>query len=148
MESGIGLKYLWHDIDVYEFEISASNGIFSGSARAYVGMSGLSESAAQLEGFPKDPSDIRDLQFGEFGEESAGGCIQLRFFCNDLAGHSVVEIRIETERDRNLAAKWNRPAESAHFFAEIEASAVDDFVVDLRRMEIDRSGSARLRLGK
>jgi hypothetical protein len=148
MDSGIHLKYLWHDADLVEVEIRASNGEFSGTAQTYIEAGGLAKSAANLAGFPNDPTDIRELQFGEFGTKFAGGFIHLRFFCLDSAGHAAVEIRIESAHLSDLAVKGSRASQSAHFFAGVEASAVDDFVAELGRMENDRSGTASLRFDR
>jgi len=142
---GLQLKYLWHDVDVFEVKVMASNGEFSGAAKTYVSIGAFAEAAEVLKGFPRDLSDVRELKFGEFGRESAGGCAHLRFFCKDSAGHAVVEFRIESEDESNTGSQWNLPEQSVHFFAEIEASAVDDFVADFRQLEENKRGSASLR---
>jgi hypothetical protein len=145
MSIGLQLKYLWHDVDVFELEVAASNGEFSGAAKTYISIGGLDEAAEDLKGFPRDLSDIRELKFGEFGRKSAGGGAHVRFFCKDSAGHAVAEIRIESEDESNTGSRWNLPEQTAHFFGEIEASAVDDFVAELRLLEETKSGAASLR---
>lgn len=145
MNLGLQMKYLWHDLDMYEFDVSASNGKFSAAARPYVGIGCLVEAADKIEGFPRDISDVRELQFGAFGRGFAGGAVHLRFSCMDGAGHAVVELQIESEHLRNMGSRWNRPEEIAHFFVEIEATAVDDFVAELRQLEENKSGAALLR---
>jgi hypothetical protein len=145
MSLGLQLKYLWHDIDVYEFDVSASNGRFSGAAKTYVSIGGLAEAAGVLKGFPRELSDVRELQFGAFGRESAGGGAHLRFFCKDSAGHAVVELRIESDDESNTGSHWNLPEQTAHFFGEVEACAVDNFVVELRLLEENKTGVASLR---
>ena len=139
------MKYLWHDIDVFEVEVSASNGNFSGAAKTYVGINYLAEAAEMLEGFPNNVSDIRELQFGASGREFAGGSAHLRFFCKNPAGHAVVELRIESEDESNSGSDWNLPEQTALFYGEIEASAVDEFVAELRQLEKSKSGIASLR---
>jgi hypothetical protein len=145
MNVGLQLNYLWHDVDVYELEVIASNSQFSGAARTYLSIGGLVEAAEALEGFPRDLSDARDLEFGAFGRDFAGGGAHFRFFCKDSAGHAVVEIRIESEHERNSGSRWNLPAQTVQFFGEIEASAVDDFVSELRQLEENKNGFALLR---
>src|ERR1035441_7228277 len=81
MSIGLQLNYLWHDEDVSEIAVVASNGQFSGAAKTYLSIGGLAEAAEALRGFPRDLSDIRELKFGAFGRESAGGGAHLRFFC-------------------------------------------------------------------
>jgi hypothetical protein len=145
MTVGLQLKYLWHDLDVLELKVSASSGKFSGTAETYVSIGGLAEAADALNGFPRDLSDVRELKFGEFGRGFAGGAALLRFFCKDSAGHAVIELRIESEHERNTGSRWNLQEQNAHFLSEIEASAVDDFVAELRLLEVNKSGMASLR---
>jgi hypothetical protein len=145
VSSGLKLKYLWHDLDVLEVEVSASNGSFSGASRTYVGINYLAEAAETLEGFPQNGSDVRELQFGASGREFAGGSAHMRFFCKKPACHAVLELRIESEDESNTGSDWNLPEQTAHLFGEIEASAVDEFVVELRRLEENKSGVALLR---
>lgn len=145
MKTGLRLKYLWHDIDVYEFEVVASNGQFSGVAKTYVPVGGLAEAATSLEGFPRNVSDAREIQFGAFGREFAGGALSLRFFCKDSSGHAVVEFRFESEDESNTGSKWNLPEQTAHFFAGVEATAVDEFVGELRQLEANPRETAQLR---
>jgi hypothetical protein len=145
MNVGLQLKYLWHDLDVLELEVSASTGKFSGTAETYISIGGLAEAADALNGFPRDLSDVRELKFGEFGRVSAGGCASLHFFCKNSAGHAVVEVRIESEDESNTGSQWNLPEQNAHSFGEIEASAVDDFVAELRLLDVNKSGIASLR---
>ena len=145
MNLGLQLKYLWHDVDVFEIEAVASNGKFSGASDAYVSIGGLAEAAETVKGFPRDLSDVREFEFGAFGRESAGGAVHVRFSCMDGAGHAVVELRFESEYERNAGSDWNRPAETANFFGKVEASAVDDFVAELRLLEENKSGVASLR---
>ena len=145
MNASLELKYLWHDIDVIELAVFASNGAFSGAAKPYVGVGGLAEAATSLEGFPQSLSDARELEFGAFGREFAGGCIHLRFFCKDGAGHAVVEVRIESEDERNIGSNPERLPQTVHFYAEVEAAAVDEFVSGLRQLEENLSGVAPLR---
>jgi hypothetical protein len=144
MKTGLQLKYLWHDVDVYEFEVAASNGRFSGAVKSYVPVGGLAEVATSLEGFPRHVSDAREIQFGAFGKESAGGGVRLRFFCKNSSGHAVVELRFESEDESDTGSKWNLSEQTAHFFAGIEATAVDEFVGELRLLEEKQCGTASL----
>ncbi|MGA2166859.1 MAG: hypothetical protein ABSG62_01520 [Terracidiphilus sp.] len=145
MSTGLEIRYLWHDIDVYKLCVSASSGAFSGGTELYTSLGALAEAASTLQGFPVDTSDIRKLQFGAFEREFAGFGVNLHFFCKDGAGHAVLEIRVESEDGCETNSKWNRPEQSAHFFAGVEPSAIDDFVAELRRLEAEKCGVASLR---
>jgi hypothetical protein len=143
MDTGFRLEVIWNDNDVFKVRVSAWNGAFGGSADTYVAIGGLTGAAAKLEGFPLQPSDVRELQFGAFGPEWAGGAANMCFYCKDAAGHSVVEARIESDqlRDHRGASQ----VQSVSLFVPIEANAVDSFVSDLRRLEIDQCGVAVLK---
>jgi hypothetical protein len=66
----------------------------------------------------------------------------MRFWCKDAAGHTFVEARIEFEYD------GANKAQSVLFVASVDATAVDTFVIDLRRMESERQGVALLRASR
>ena len=139
MDTGFQFEFLWNDNDVFEIRVAAWNGQFGGSADVYVPIGGLAEAAAKLEGFPHQPSDTREIQFGAFGREWAGGGVSMRFYCKDGAGHGLVEARIESDY------RAAHTAQSALLFAYIEAAAVDTFVTELRCLETKLCGTALLR---
>ena len=144
MESGLKIRYLWHDVDVMELEVSASGEKFSAFARPYVSHDALKESAAILEGFPQVSSDVRELFFGNFGDEFAGGHVHLSFFCVNSSCHAVMEIRLVDKSGWHIGPGWSRPTQQAHFFLAIEAAAIDEFVKELRQVGRDLTGTAWL----
>src|SRR5579864_669112 len=139
MDTGIRLEFLWNDADIVEVRLSAWNGLFGGSANIYAPIGELSESAQKLKGFPRNPSDKRILEFGAFAPKAAGGAATLSFYCVDSAGHASVEVRIESEHRGAI------PAQSVLLVAAVEPAAVDSFVSDLSRIEVDQQGTALLR---
>jgi hypothetical protein len=138
MKREVRFSSLWSDNDVFKIRISVWNGEFGGSADTYVPLGGLKTAAAQLAGFPINSSDTRELQFGSFGPEFAGGAVRMRFRCEDLAAHAIVELEIESERD------GKGRVQSALLIARVEASAVDDFVASLQSLETESGGTAVL----
>src|SRR5437879_5351738 len=54
---------------------------------------------AKLLGFPTQPSDAREISFGAFGREWAGGGVSMKFYCADRSGHAFVESKIESGLD-------------------------------------------------
>jgi hypothetical protein len=137
MDSGLTIAFLWEDVDAVELQVTASNGRFSGAARIYISPSQLYEAAALLKDFPAKPSDTRELTFGSFAREIAGGAVKLHFRCVDSCGHAQADIKIESD-------PLQGPSESAIFFLPIEATAVDRFVDDLTQLAQDRTHIARL----
>ncbi|MFZ0310256.1 MAG: hypothetical protein WCA76_08890 [Candidatus Sulfotelmatobacter sp.] len=139
METGFSFEVKWRDADLLEIRISGWNGAFGGSTDVYVPIGGLKNAATKVEGFPRHPLDKRELQFGVFGHKWAGGAVNMLFYCADAAGHALIEAKIESEHG------GTPKAESALFFVSVEASAIDRFVADLRRLEADQSGTAILK---
>jgi hypothetical protein len=113
------IQYVSHDSTLAELRISAGNGRFARVAEVYVAAGELRDAAAMLTGFPKDHLDLREIQFGSFTPDFSGGAVRLRVGRRDLAGH---------------------------FFAviTIEPAALDEFVLSLHRLEIEREGDAIL----
>jgi hypothetical protein len=142
--AGLEVKCRWYDQDVLEISLSASNTAFSGIAFPYVSLDHLVESALNLDGFPKNTTDARELRFGTPGEDFAGGFVRLKFSCRDLSGHGVVEVEIESKNESQPGSSWTQASQTVHFFAAVESNAIDDFVKELRRLGENRSGAAWL----
>jgi hypothetical protein len=143
--TGLEIKCRWRDSDVIQLFVSASNRTFTGGASPYVGIGDIAGRATILNGFPKNSTDVRELEFGASGAEFAGGYVRLRFSCRDKAAHAIVEIQIESKNEARPDAQWNDACQTATFFAAIEPSAIDDFVKELRQLEEEDNGSAWLR---
>lgn len=139
MDRGIQLTVTYHDVDMFQLSALAWNGEFGGTAKPYVAIGRLADAAAQLSGFPRDPSDTREVVLGAFGPKTAGGGICMRFFCIDSAGHARVEVKMESDR------LSDERAQSVTLWLAVEAAAIDHFVDNLRRLERDKSGTAVLR---
>jgi hypothetical protein len=142
MNRDIGFQFevIYKDVHLVEVRISAWSGSFGGVADVYVGLDQLEESAAKLQGFPSDPSDVREVTFGAFGPKSAPGRrVNMRFYCANRSGHAYVDSTIES--DNNAAGK----IQSAIISFPVEAAAVDSFVEDLHRLGAERTGTAHLK---
>jgi hypothetical protein len=129
---------IWQDEDLFDIRVSAWNGAFGGVAELYVAIGGIEELANKLAGFPRNPTDVREIVLGMFGREFAGGAVRMRFYCSDKAGHAYVESKIESGTESAGVVQY------AIISMPIEAAAIDSFVIDLRRLERERSGTAIL----
>ena len=129
MENGINLKVIWFDEveDLLEVEFSCSNGFFSGQAEIYVGSDDLSEFADALSRFPSRPDDSRDFELGTFNPDHADGGARMHFFCEDAAGHAVVEVKLRGDACRALGEM-----QSVALRIPIQAGGVDEFIKQLR----------------
>ncbi|RZU40800.1 hypothetical protein [Edaphobacter modestus] len=135
------VTYLYHDADVIEVRVAAENAEFRGTADVYVGTDGLLEAAAALEGFPKNGRDRREVTFGAAGKQFAGGSVHLKFYCKDMAGHATFRATIEGDYgDMDVA-------ESAIVHVDFDPASLDQFLVELRQVEIDHRGSASMITG-
>jgi len=139
VNKGLQLSVKWHDNDLLELGITAWNGAFGGAADVYLPIGGLKETAEKLEGFPRNPSDKREVVFGQFGPEWDGGGVRMRFYCADGAGHAYVESKIES------GGQVAGVTQSVALSLRIEPAALDSFVEDLRRIDTEKTGIARLR---
>jgi hypothetical protein len=139
MYVGFEFRLDWHDNDVLELCVSAWNGAFGGLAEIYEGIGDLRDAAAQLRGFPKDPADTREVVFGNFDREFAGGGVRMRFHCVDGAGHAYVEATIDSN------SKSGGTTQTVVLAMPVEAAAVDAFVHELERLEDARAGAAHLK---
>ena len=135
---GFEFKLIWFDSDVIELRCSGWNGAFGGTAALYEGTGDLELAAEKLRGFPQNPSDQRELIFGSFSRNSAGGAVKMRFYCVGGAGHAYVEATFDGGFEKAGTI------ESALLSMPLEAAAIDAFVQELRVMGANRTGTARL----
>jgi hypothetical protein len=139
MEVGIEFQLDWHDNDVLNLRVSAWNGDFGGVAEIYQGVGDLHVAASNLRGFPNNPSDRREIVFGNFDRKCAAGGVRMRFHCVDGAGHAYVEASVDSNYQRGGTIQ------TVLLAMPVEAAAVDTFVCELERLESERSGTALLR---
>jgi hypothetical protein len=142
VEDGINLKVIWFDEveDFLEVVFSCSNGYFSGQAEIYTSCNDLSELANTLAGFPSRPDDSRNFELGTFNPAHADGGARMHFYCEDVAGHAVVDVQL-----RAGACKGMGETQSVALRIPIQAAGVDDFVRQLRGMGKTIGVSASLR---
>ncbi|HTF66154.1 MAG TPA: hypothetical protein VK638_26050 [Edaphobacter sp.] len=138
MNVALKVAYLWHDHDVIEVRVQVENVEFRGTADVYVGAGELLEAAALLEGFPSDNLDKREVVFGATGKEFTGGFVRLEFYCRDGAGHAAFCATIEGDYGHRDST------ETAIVHVSFEPAALDAFLLQLRQVEKDHSGSASL----
>jgi hypothetical protein len=142
LKSGIEFTVVWSDQDVIKFRVRCANGRFSGDANIYLGHDDLSKRIEALSGFPSHPADSRNLEFGAFNPNHAGGGIRMHFFCQDSVGHAAVNVGL---RDDACIALGE--VESVALRINVEAAAVDSFLVQVRNMDPKEIGAtARLEM--
>ncbi|HEY4355721.1 MAG TPA: hypothetical protein VGN16_08245 [Acidobacteriaceae bacterium] len=139
MPGAVEFRYQPYDMDMSDVTIRSSNGFFSGSAELYVSPGEPVEAASALRAFPASNADRRELVFGAFGSDSAGGAVRLEFFVRDLAGHVSVKITMEDAGNRGYL-------QEVVLGADFEPSALDVFVAELSMLNGSAAGIATLAL--
>jgi len=137
MEAGIRFTRLYRDDDLVKVRIWTGNGRFSGEADVYLAVGQLATLAEQLRGFPTQLADTRELVWGTFDLDSAGGGVSMKFYCVDSGGHAKVDVRIKSDTSGEV--------QSARLFVPTEASAVDSFIRELIALEMGTSTDASMR---
>lgn len=126
------------DPDYVLIDIIASDGGFAGSASVYERHDVAETVRAQLIGFPRSPTDSREIVLGSFNPIHAGGGVRMVFSCVNLAGHTTVAVEIEDQpRD-------GRTTRSVSLRMPVEAIAIDAFVTQLQRWSAELGETATL----
>jgi hypothetical protein len=129
------IEPVWHDQDLIEVRVVASNGTFAGTACVYIDMEALHAAARLLAGFPSGRADRRRIQWGGPGL----GTATLDFVVIDGVGHCQVIAELHTG-DQCADV----PGQAATVLLSVEVAAVDRFVADLRRASERRQGTTVL----
>ena|ERR1700685_644123 len=137
--SGIQVRVIWFDDDVIELFVSGWNGSFGGTVSVYEGTGDLAKAAEHIRGFPRNPSDMREIILGIFDRKCAGGGVKMRFHCIGGAGHAFVEATF----DANYASAGT--IQTAVLSMLVEGAAVDRFVQELHTVGANRAGEAYLK---
>jgi hypothetical protein len=87
---------------------------------------------------PKPFEHFERAKVPSFALCAAGG-IKLRFHCVDGAGHTFVEATIDAHYETGGTIQ------NVVLAMPVEAAAVDEFVRELQRLDLDRSGTATLK---
>jgi len=137
MESEIRINVVYVRDDLIQIRVFGWNGAFGGTSDIYVGTDHMGKIANLLRGFPNSTSDNREIMLGAFGPDGAGGA-RMRFYCADSAGHTFVDLTIES------GTLSSQHVQSVKLILPIEASAVAQFINDLNRLDYSKNGTARL----
>jgi len=124
MTAQLRIEPVWHDQDLVEVRVTASNEIFSGAACVSIDPDGLRAAADELAGFPSRPGDRRRINWGQAGL----GMASLDFVTADAVGHCHVVVELRTGDQCG-----DTPGQAVTVLLPVEPAAIDRFAVDLRR---------------
>lgn len=113
------------DPDYVRLDISMADGTFAGRVDVYERPGLAATLAAELNGFPRSPTDRREVVLGSFDPAVAGGGLRLVFRCLDRSGHAIVEAELEDQPMDGSAPRF------ARLRMPVDATAIDSFVADL-----------------
>lgn len=124
---GLEIEVTDVDDDYILVSVSAAHGMFAGSTALYSGASAVQELARGLAGFPRSPTDEREVVLGARSTQFADGWVRLLARCVDRSGHVLLDISIlDKARDGTSAVR------EARVFFRVEPAALDRFVHGLR----------------
>ena len=137
--SHLTVELVWEDEDLEELSISASNGYFSGTAKAYFAQGDVQLLANSLRGFPKTMSQ-QEIFTG--GNENEYPFAKLVFRCADGAGHPVVDVKLAEALFHNGRPSRNNRVE---LDLQFEPLALDEFCRELDSVARRKTTRAVLR---
>lgn len=138
LKSFIKLKIIWKDDDMFELQVTASNGRFIGTTEVYDQSRPLYDFANSLIGFPRTSDSVF---LHEAGEKDGYAYFAMKFYTIDSVGHLGVQVTLES----NVSTKY-RAEEKDKLSLEIltEPSLLDNFVKSLVTLAKDEEGEAIL----
>lgn len=154
--SELSFEVLYYDEHLIEILASATNGRFSGASAIYLDSEGqqLIDMANRLKRFPKDVKQVEEIEFGFTQKDKnifeikssdqtkeATAYFGLKFYCTNLAGQSVVSVKI-------IEDGWSESTDTigkASFEIRFEPSQIDDFVKEVIELVKRKSGKAILK---
>lgn len=138
MKSFLKLEVVWKDDDMFELEITASDGQFSGTTEVYDGNGHLRKFADSLVGFPTTSDSIL---FYEAGEKDSYSYFSMKFYTIDNVGHCGVQVTLES----NVATEY-RTEEKAKLTLEIltDPGLLHSFIKSLLTLATKEEGQATL----
>ena len=134
MNHSIDICSVWEDIDLFEINIKANGGSFSGSTNCYSTRENLSKLSEDLEGFPKSLND--EYVFSTGPHDSS--YFTLKFECINSVGHIAIKIKIH-EKQYHLNTRYIYNEVS--FESEVEPSSIDNFLKELKHLCKSEIGS-------
>lgn len=131
------LEVIWKDDDMFELQITASNGSFCGVTRVYEVPDSLLSFVYELKGFPFGKSSL----MYNCGEKSGRSYFGMRFYKIGETGVCGVQLTLESD-----VFNEHREEEKDRLTMEliVEPAAIDIFYKELKSMVINQKGVAEL----
>lgn len=137
-ENKLKFEIIWKDDHIFEMEIFADNGRYSGTIEVYESSSQLMDFANELSRFPFEKETITN----SYGEADSESYFKMDFYKVSPAGKCGVKITMEedvTTEHKNVVK------DSLIMELIIEPNAIDEFYKELKFLSVKEKGSAELK---
>jgi hypothetical protein len=143
MHQGITLKNIWHDDDMYEFQVISSDGVSIFVNEIYVGYGTYDELIEDLDRFKSQIyGGIYDIELGSFGPEYASGAFTARLHFQD---RGLIYVSIQAQSEFVDFGKKNVASEARLFF-KTEPALLDNFIHQLKQLKSGTTNEASLQI--
>jgi hypothetical protein len=131
------LEVVWKDEDMFEIQVSANNGRYSGTTEVYETKESLSSFADSLKGFPIDNGKLSH----SCGEKDSYAYFEMNFYSIGTSGIVGVQLMLE----ENVATEF-RQEEKDKLVMEliVEPNSIDSFQNELLSLAQNEDGTAEL----
>jgi len=143
MHQGITFKNIWHDDDMYEFQVISSDGVSTFVNEIYVGYGTYDELIDGLNRF-KDQiyGGIYDIELGSFGPEYARGALVARLHFQE---RGLIYVSMQAQSEFVDFGKKNIASEAKLFF-KTEPALLDNFIQQLKNLKAGTTNEACLQI--
>lgn len=138
MSKHLTFEMAYHDADLFEIRIVASNGDFSGATNVYTTPVELEALAAKLKNFPKTIDDRVNFD----GNPVSEGQAQIQFFCATGTGHTAAAINIGSINNWGPRVKGR---DQVYLLLNYFDRPLQHFAEQIIHMTLRRSGTATLK---
>ncbi len=141
MSSHISMKKIWNDDDVTELTIKVCDGKSTFANDVYIGFNKLETLIQDLNIFRKQVyGGLYNVKFGEFGPEYANGGFHAR-----LHFYQPGKLVISTYQQSDFEDfSMNKVASEARMFLKTEPILLDNFITELKALNLATSDEATL----
>jgi len=137
VEMGIHVEVIGFDVHMMRVSFKCANGYFSGQGEIYADHKWPAKLAEAMKGFPRNPTDSRQLGLGKVDTDCMADGVHMSFYCLDSAGHAVVETKLH-----GGASLKSGELESVALRIPIEPASVDELVRQLEQIDLEIGSSA------
>lgn len=129
------LKIIRKDDDIFELQVTASNGRFRGMTEIYETSESLEKFANSLLGFPKQNLTL----FHEIGIKDGYSYFSMKYYCIENSEYLGIEIALE---ENVVTSHRNEEKDKLKLEIFIERAAIDNFQKELIELAKKQEGKA------